>query len=71
MEREIFNLIGETLYGMSWFSPMAGYLDIPQLSIYEFSTGVKPVPESVRNELYKALKERGNTISMLIRELED
>jgi len=71
MEREIFTLIGETLYGLLWFQPMAEYLDVPQSSIYEWDAGIKEVPESVRNELYKALKERGNTILMLIRELEN
>jgi len=71
MEREIFNQIGEALYGLSWLSLMAEHLRVPINTVYGWSVAIEPIPESVRNELYKALRERGNTILMLIGELED
>ena len=71
MERELFNEVGEALYGIEWFEPMAKHLGVTVTNIGEWSIGLEEVPEYIRNKLYLELKDHGNKILVLILELED
>ena len=71
MERELFNEIGETLYGLAWSEPLAQHLGVPESFIHDWSAGLHDVPEYIKKKLYLELRDRGNKILVLILTLED
>lgn len=70
MKPELFNKIGEALYGPSWRNALADALGVAERTVRRWQDGTSAIPDGIKGELAKLCRKHSAELSKIADQLE-
>lgn len=69
MNHNLFNKVGELLFGPSWRTRMSEELKVGERTVRRWQNGVHPIPEGVRADLAELCREQAKKLKKMAQDL--